>query len=391
MREKERFDWILRGGRVMDSVLGLDAPMDIAVQDGKIAALEGHLPADRAEKTLDCRGLIVTPGLIDLHCHLAPALPITDDVLKAVDPDATMPRNGVTTAVDAGTAGWENFDGFLRSIIRRARTRVLAFVNIAARGMLALSGESEAKNLHPEAVARLAKKRRDVVVGIKTAHYRANGPFDAANPPWASVDASLEAGRLCGLPAMFDVVPLPQRSYPDLLRKMRPGDYHTHVFAGHIPLLNADGKIADYVHQARARGILFDLGHGAASFSFAQAQPAVRQGFLPDTLSSDLYDSSVNGPAIGLLYVLSKFLALGLPLGEVLRRVTENPAELLGRPELGTLAPGTPADIAVLRQEEGRFGFVDGAGMRREGDKNLRCALTMRDGAMLYNPDGLGL
>jgi dihydroorotase len=239
----------------------------------------------------------------------------------------------------------------------------------------------------------MADEHRDVVVGIKTAHYWANRPFDAEHPPWAAVDAAVEAGERCGLPVMVDFYPwLPERPYPDLiLEKLRPGDIHTHVFAQQFPVIDDQGKVFNHLFRARERGVIFDLGHGAASFWFRNAAPTIRQGFVPDSISTDLHTGNLNGPVIDMATTMSKLLTMGVPLTDVITRSTIAPAREIGRPELGTLSPGAEADVAVLALDEGEFGFVDCGQTRIEGSQRLRCVLTLRAGEIVYNPHGLGL
>ena len=218
-------------------------------------------------------------------------------------------------------------------------------------------------------------------------------PFDAAHPPWAAVDAAIEAGERCGLTVMADVDPwLPERSYPDLiLSRLRPGDIHTHVFPQQFPVIDDPGMVYDQLHRARARGVLFDLGHGAASFWFRNAAPAIQQGFPPDSINTDLHTRNVNGPVFDMATTMSKMLAVGMPLPEVIARSTVAPARQIGRPELGTLSPGAEADVALLALDEGEFGFVDCGGFRQKARQRLLCPLAIRAGGIVYNPNVVSL
>lgn len=387
-------DLLLRGGIVIDPASGLHAKRDVAVKNHTIAAIAESLPAECAVKVLDVQGSYVVPGLIDMHCHIVPpTYPLSEDKLPTIDGQAVMFQSGVTTAVDAGTCGWKNYARFQEDVVKRSSLRILSFVNIAADGMLDFPSEQRLEDFSPEAVAELAKAYPDAMVGVKTAHYWVGKPFDAAHPGWASVDACLKAGELSGKPVMADVQPtLPGRSYPDLIgKKLRPGDIHTHVYAQQFAVLNERGEVSDFMRQARARGVVFDLGHGAGSFWFRNAQPAYVQGFFPDTLSTDLYLDNISGPAINLLHIMSKYLAIGMPLDEVILRVTKRPAEVLGHPELGALRVDGEADIAVLRMAEGSFGFADCGRARITGTSRLECLLTMRSGKVVYNPEALGM
>lgn len=383
---------LLKGGQVVDPVSRTIFPADVAVSDGKILAVGPSL-AISAEKVLDVSGCYVTPGLIDMHCHCYPTFPFASDSLPTLHPDAHMFQNGVTTAVDAGTCGWQNFPRFYAEVIRKAEVRVLAFLNIADRGMVHMTDEDDPACFHPRIVAEVARAYDDVIVGIKTAHYWVNKPFDSLHTPWASVDAMIDAGERCAKPCMADFQPtLPERTYAQLLLEhLRPGDIHTHMYAQQFPVLDEHGHVSDFLFAARERGVRFDLGHGAGSFWLRNAVPALRQGFVPDTLSTDLYLDNVAGPVIGLLHVMSKYLCMGMPLEEVIRLTTTAPAEAIHHPELGTLAPGSCADIAVLRIQDQPVHFADSGRARMQGDRILQCIATLRSGRIVFDPYALSL
>lgn len=385
-------DTLLRGGYVIDPANGISRTADVAVKDGKITVV-GECLAAGAAKEIDVSGCYVTPGLIDMHCHCYPFFPFSHDSLPTIHPDAHMLQQGVTTAVDAGTCGRLDFPVFKKEIIDKARVRVLAFLNIADGGMVHMDTEQERAYFHPAPVAEMARAHDDVVVGIKCAHYWVGKPFDAEHPPWASVDAMVEAGDMCGKPCMADIQPTPPgRTHQDLILKhLRPGDIHTHVYARQFAIIDEHGKVRDYMFAARERGVRFDLGHGADSFMFRNAVPALAQGFAPDTLSTDLYLDNVAGPVIGLNHIMSKYLSMGMPLAEVIRRVTVAPAEVLRHPELGTLTPGACADIAVLRTIHGPVHFGDSSRTRISGDMRLECMATLRAGKIVFDPFALSL
>jgi dihydroorotase len=237
------------------------------------------------------------------------------------------------------------------------------------------------------------KEFREVIVGVKTAHYWTIEQRDQEHPPWAAVDRAEECGRLANVPVMVDFWPQPpERSYDELiLKKMRPGDIHTHVFAQQFPIIDQNGKISPILFEARRRGVIFDVGHGEASFWFRNAIPAARQGFLPDSISSDLHRDSLLGPALSMAMTMSKFLAMGVPLEDVIRRSTVNPAQEIRRPELGTLTVGRDADIAVVELRHGRFGYVDCGQTRLLGNVKLVNLLTVRAGHIAYDPTGLSM
>ena len=381
----QTYDLLLRGGHVVDPRNGLDEVRDVAVSGGRIAAVEAGIPTEQAATVVDVAGLYVTPGLVDIHAHFyayrPPGTPYEDS--SSVDPDATCPRTCVTTAVDVGTVGWRAFPDFRRRIIDVAKkTRVLAMLNIAGMGMVNYDVEQNPLNLQPEETARMAREHRDVVVGIKSAHWR--------QPDFLSVERAVEAGELAGLPVMVDFgYFLPERPYQTMvLEKLRPGDMSTHFFRWPAPLMDEDGTKLPYLDRARERGVKFDVGHGAGSFHFRQAEPMVRQGFWPDSISTDLHINSHNGAMIDMVTVMSKFLAMGVPFPEVIRQSTTNPATQVLRPELGQIAVGAEADIAVLRLDAGDFGFVDVQGGRISGDRRIGCELTVRAGSIVFDYNG---
>jgi dihydroorotase len=378
---------VLAGGHVIDPANGHDGPMDVAIADGRITAVGPNLPTEGAT-VWDVGGLHVTPGIIDMHCHVAVSHAHS---LLSLPPDVNTFNAGVTTVVDAGTVGWKDFADFKERVIDRARIRILAYVNIVGRGMGG-DCEHERDEMRPALAAAVVRDYPEMTVGIKTAHYWTRHPFDDAHTPWMAVDAAVEAGDLCGKPVMVDFWPRPERPYSALiLEKLRPGDIHTHVYAQQFPVLDDHGRVSDFLWRARERGVIFDLGHGAGSFWFRNAVPAIEQGFLPDSISTDLHTGNLNGPVIDMLHTMNKCLNMGLPLADVIARSTVAPAREIGHPELGTLSVGSEADVAVFQVEQGRFGFVDCGRARLIGNQHLRCVATLRAGVPVYNPGGLGL
>ena len=380
------FDLLIHGGTVFDPEQCSFRQEDIAVRDGVIVRRDAGFSGEEAENILDASGCIVSPGLIDMHCHIYPVFPyVRRDSLRTTNAEEHMVRCGVTTAVDAGTCGWRNFGDFKENVIDATKLRVLAFLDIAAKGMAYPDSEQAVADINPKIAAAVAREWSDCIVGIKSAHYWPRHE-DGEHPAFASIDGAREAAALCGKPVMVDSIPVvPERSYPAILSRFEPGDIHTHVFAQQFPLLNAQGKVEDYLRKERERGVRFDVGHGSGSFWFRQAVPCFEQDFWPDTISTDLHHQNVTGPAIDLLYVASKFIAMGMPLAQVLYRVTRAPALTLSRPELGTLADGACADLAVLRVREGRFGYLDCGGARLEGEGKLECVATVRAGEVLFD------
>jgi dihydroorotase len=259
--------------------------------------------------------------------------------------------------------------------------------------MVDASSEQRVADMDPRIAASLAQAFPEIIVGIKTAHYWTKDPWDAEHTPWASVERAVEAGELCGLPVMVDFWPRPpERPYPDLiLKKLRPGDIHTHVFAQQFPIVDSQGKVNDFMFAARERGVIFDVGHGAASFWFRNAVPAWRDGFPPDSISTDLHMANVNGPVVSMLQTMNKFYSMGMSLEETIRRSTVNPARIIRRPDLGTLSPGAEADVAAFRALEGDFSFADCGKAKLTGHRKLECALTLRGGQIVYDPSGLSM
>ena len=393
-----QYDLLLKGGHVIDPANHIDEARDVAVLDGKISALEKDIPSSKARKTVDVTGLYVTPGLIDIHVHLAHGGASLDWFEPNASPNIqplglqadTMLNSGLTTVVDAGSSGAKTFLREKHEAIDHSKIRVLAFLNIVAAGMNS-GKEQDVAEMDPKLCAQTIDRYPDVIVGVKTAHYWTEKPWDAAHPPWAAVDRAVECGKLANVPLMVDFWPRPpERSYEDLILKhMRPGDIHTHVFAQQFPILDANGKVNDFLLEARRRGIIFDVGHGAASFWFRNAVPAVKQGFVPDSISTDLHTGNINGSVVDFITTMSKFLAMGVPLPDLIRRATVNPAAEIRRPELGTLTVGRDADIAVIKLEKGRFGYTDCGNARMTGDVKLVNRLTVRAGHIVYDPMGI--
>jgi len=379
-----QYDILLKGGRVIDPANSIDAPLDVAVRGDRIAQVAPEMPAAQAAQTVDASGLLVTPGLIDIHTHVYHTR--EPETLSVIDDHHTC-RSGVTAVVDTGTAGAKHFLHFKRTVIDRWKTRIFAFINIVQSGMIG-PFEQDINEMDPELAASIALAYPEDCVGIKTAHYWVSAPFDEAHPPWAAVDRALEAADICKKPLMVDFWHREGRTYQELLSKMQPGDIHTHVYAQQFPILNAQNKPADFMFEARERGIIFDLGHGAGSFWFRQAIPALRGGFPPESISTDLHIGNVNGVVHDMLNTMSKLLCMGMSLQEVISRSTVAPAREIGHPELGTLSIGAEADIAVLRQERGEFGYVDCGYARMNGDRKLSCEMTIRAGEIVYDLNG---
>ena len=387
------FDLLLKGGHVVDPANGMDGPADVGISGNRIVRVAAGIPTATSSQVVDVSGYHVTPGILDIHTHVYTFRPPADSYVEGLNADAHMFSSGVTTTVDAGTTGWVHFPDFKAACIDRARVRILAMINIASGGMVNGASEQDIAELRPGMAAAVAREYPDVVVGIKSAHYWTNKPWDAEHPPWASVERAIEAGALCGRPVMVDFWPRPpERPYPELILKMlRPGDIHTHVFARQFPIINERGRVHDYLFRARDRGVVFDLGHGAGSFWFRNGARALQDGFPPDSISTDLHMGSINGPALSMINAMSKCLAMGMPLQQVIMRSTVAPAREIGHPELGTLSIGAEADVAVFKLLEGTFGYADCGRARLTGQHKLECAMTIRAGKIVYDPTGLSM
>lgn len=376
-----RYQILLKGGHVIDPRNQVDAVMDVAVADGKIAAVRRDIDPAEARTVVDVSGLYVTPGLVDAHVHVFATTGMRGAWAgdNSVLPDGFSFRSGVTTMVDVGSSGWRNFEDFRNRVIDRAATRVFAMLNIVGLGMLTDVPEQNVHDMDAKATAQMALKHRDVVVGIKSAHYQ--------GPEWVSVDRAVEAGKAAGVPVMVDFgyFRVERPYYKLVTERLRPGDISTHMFRGPVPYVDANGQLLDYLKEARARGVLFDVGHGGGSFVFRNAVPAVQQGFYPDSISTDLHTGSMNGAMMDMPTMMSKFLAMGVPLNDVIRQSTVNPAKAIQHPELGHLSPGAEADIAVLRVMEGRFGYADGSRGTIAGGRRLICEMTLKGGRVVWD------
>ena len=387
--QAQEFDLLVKGGRVVDGRNRLDSIMDVAIADGKIAEVAADIPVSRAQQVVDAAGLLVTPGLVDIHVHAfygTETHSAYSNGFNALPPDGFTLRNGVTTVVDVGGAGWRNFSQFKEQVIDRSQTRVLAFLNIVGSGMKGGPVEQNLADMDPKLAAMRIEQFPEILVGVKVAHY--------AGPEWDPVDRAVEAGRLVEVPVMVDFGRhLPELSLRELLLdRLRPGDILTHTYAnvrGRIPIVGSEGHVESYVLEARKRGIIFDVGHGAGSFVFQQAVPALRQGFSPDTISTDLHRASMNAGMKDMLNVMSKFLNLGMSVQDVIVRSTWKPARVIKRTDLGHLSVGAVADVAMLRERQGQFGFVDVRGGRMQGSRKLQCELTLREGRVVWDLNGI--
>jgi dihydroorotase len=362
------YDLILRRARVIDPSQRLDAVTDIAFAQGKVARLGADLKADAGTDVRDMAGAIVTPGLIDLHTHV-----YWGGTWLGIDAEDFCRRSGVTTAVDTGSAGPGNFSGFRKHVIETSEVRILAYLHVSFAGIYAFStrvmvGESEEIRLMaPLDAVEVARANRDLVVGIKVRV----GAHASGRSGTVPLDIALQVADEVGMPLMAHI-DHPPPSYEEVIARLRPGDILTHAFR---PFPNspatAQGTVKRAVIEARERGVKFDIGHGKASFAFKTECAMIANGFLPDTISSDVHKLCIDGPAFDLVTTMSKFLCLGMPLADVIAASTVNAATALKRPELGSLKPGSVGDATILSVENGRFDYVDAVGEHLTGERRI--------------------
>ena len=362
------YDLILKGGRVIDPAQSIDGINDVAFTGGKAAAVGRDLKAGPGTQVRDVSGFIVTPGLIDLQTHV-----YWGGTSLGIDADEFCRTSGVTTSIDTGSAGPGNFAGFRRHVIERSQARILAYLHVSFAGIYAFSktimyGESQSMHLMaPRDAVKVAEANRDVIVGIKVRV----GLHASGDQGTAPLNVALQVAEEVGMPLMCHI-DHPPPSYEAVLDMLRPGDVLTHAFR---PFPNApctaQGTVKPAVLEARKRGVLFDIGHGAGSFSFKTARAMLANGFLPDTISSDIHTLCIDGPAFDQVTTLSKFLCMGVPLPEVIKQTTVNAAMALRRPELGNLKPGSVGDATILSIEAGSHDYVDVLGEHMTGDKRI--------------------
>ncbi|MCI0423338.1 MAG: amidohydrolase/deacetylase family metallohydrolase [Acidobacteria bacterium] len=377
----QSYDILLQGGHVIDPANRIDQVMDVAISGDRIVRVAPSLPVRRAKKVLNVKGLYVTPGLIDLHAHVY-------GYSGSVFPDDTALLAGTTTVVDAGGAGWRSFDDFRKRIIEPSRTRVLVFLNIVGRGMIGPEAENNVEDMDPVKTAAKIEENPNEIVGIKVAHF--------VLPGWTALERAIEAGRLSNTPVIVDDSIFTNRartSREKLLRVMRPGDLHTHVYNDRqLEVVDRfTGELQPYILEARKRGVLFDLGHGRGSFLWPVAVRAMKQGFPPDTISTDLHSSSIMIQQSDMANCISKLMNLGMKLPDAVERSTVNPARAIKRfPELGTLGEGQVADVAVFELKTGVFAFKDAWSKKLLGTQKLECVATIRNGRLVADLNGLG-
>ena len=373
------YDLLIKGGTVVDPSQGLNVLRDVALTDGKVAAVDEGISESEAREVVDASGLLVVPGLLDLHVHVFWSVSHF-----GIDPDLTSLAKGVTTAVDAGSAGANTFPAFRKYVLEPSETRLYALLNISAMGMIAMEiGELEdLRWADVEKAVATSRENRDLILGIKVRLSREI----AGEQDVDALKLGIEAAEAFGGFVMAHVgntkTPL-----EDLTSMLRPGDVVTHAFHGRSDgILNDAGRVKDGIKEAQRRGVVFDVGHGAGSFAFETAEKALSDGFLPGNISSDLHVYNIRGPVHDQVSVLSKFLHLGMPLSDVVRLSTETTAGVIGAGHmLGSLRVGADGDVTVLRQDEGDFTFTDSVGVSVQSRQRLSHVLTVK-GGRVYRP-----
>ena len=382
---------IIKGGHVIDPKNNINDVLDVAIdKDGKIALVSKNIDSKTANRVVDAKGLIVTPGIIDMHTHnFAGVEP--DRYLRnsyyANMPDGFTFRVGVTTVVDAGSAGWKTFEKFKDQTIDRSRTRVLSFLNIVGEGMPGGAFEQDNDDMDARKAAEMAMKYPKLIVGFKVAHYN--------KPDWVPIDRAIEAGKMSGnLPIIVDFGSGGLSLEELTMRKFRPGDIYTHTYggggSGREGITDPTTKqLRPFVFEAQKRGVVWDVGHGAASFSFSQAIPASKAGFWPDVISTDHHGGSMNSAMKDILNVMNKMMALGMSVPKIINSVTWKPAQVIHHEELGNLSVGSEGDVTVLRLRKGKFGVFDQMGQKVSAKRRFECEVTIKGGRVFYDLNGL--
>ena len=421
------YSYIIKGGHLIDPKNNIDEIMDLAVTpgtraqaarpamdarpaengrparpamparaavpavEGKIALVAKNINPDLADKIIDAKGLYVTPGLIDIHVHFfwGHDGSYLKNAATALPADGFTFRTGVTTVVDAGCTGWRDFELYKKRTIDASQTRVLAMLNIVGTGMDG-AGENNIDEMDPQKTAEMAMKYPKDIVGVKLAHF--------SGRTWVPTDRAIAAGKLANIPIMVDFGSadpfLPLDSLFNV--KFRKGDIYTHAFGGNgtdnpngrESIVDMNGKVKPFVYKAREKGVIFDVGFGGASYLYNQGVPAVKAGFYPNTISTDLHTGSMNGPMKSMENIMGLFMATGMPLKDVIAASTWKPAQAIKREELGNLSQGSVADIAIFKINEGKHGWPVRGG-KFEGTQRLQTEMTMRAGNVVYDLDGI--
>ncbi|TLU99449.1 amidohydrolase/deacetylase family metallohydrolase [Dyadobacter luticola] len=388
----QTYSILIKGGTVIDPKNNINAVMDVGIFEGKIKKVAKDIDPKEARQVVNAKGMYVTPGLIDIHGHVFFGTEVNhylSNSFTALPPDGFTFRVGVTTIVDAGGAGWTNFDDFKNNVIFHSKTRVLSFMNIVGKGMSGGQIEQDTSDMDPGLAAAVALKNKNDVVGFKVAHFMGHD--------WTPVDNAVKAGKLANMPVMVDfggsTPPLPLEDL--FMKHLRPGDIFTHAYTllennvRETIVDEATGKVKPFTLEARKKGIIFDVGYGGASFNYSQAIPALKAGFYPNTISTDLHTGSMNGSMKDMLSIMSKFYNMGMDMPSIIKASTWEPAKVIHREQLGHISENAIADVAVFSMRKGNFGFYDKTGYKVEGKEKLECELTIMGGRIVYDLNGI--
>lgn len=386
----QSYSIVIKGGHVIDPKNNLDGVMDVAINEGKVVQVSKNIEPGQAAQVVNAKGMYVIPGIIDIHSHNFFGTEedhAYSNGQSALPPDGFTFRSGVTTVVDAGGAGWRSFPTFKKNVIDKSQTRVLSFLNIVGEGMRGGPYEQDVRDMDSKMTAMVAKANPGLIVGVKLAHFEGHD--------WTPTDRAVEAGRQANIPVMIDFGgSSPALSIEELFMKhLRPGDIFTHAFgqlgSREFIVDTVTKQVKPFVMEARKRGIIFDVGYGGISFSFSQAIPAVKNGFYPNSISTDIHTGSMNNAMKDQLSVMTKFLAMGMNLKEVIKASTWNPAQIIKRTDLGHLSSGAEADVTVVSLRNGKFGLYDYRGHKIESDKKFECEMTIKAGKIVYDLNGI--
>lgn len=390
LSKAQSYELLIVGGHVIDIKNNIDQVMDVAVSEGKIIKVAANIPPSSAQKVIDAKGLFVTPGFIDIHSHNYHGTDPHSEYsngFNAIRPDEHNFRSGVTTVVDVGGSGWRNFVHFKEQVIDRSSTRVLAFLNIVGHGMKGHPYEQNLNDMDAKMTA-LVVKRYPEIVGVKLAHFNGHD--------WEPVDRLIEAGKEAQVPVMVDFgsgePPLSLETL--VMDKFRPGDIYTHMYggggSGREAVVDENNLLRNGMLDAQKKGVIFDVGHGGASFFYKVAIPAMEQGLFPNTISTDGHVRSMMSGMKDMAHVMSKFLNLGMSIQAVIEASTWKPAQVIRLPALGHLSEGAEADVTIFRIREGNFGFFDRTGGdKMPGTQKLETEMTLRSGKIVWDLNGL--
>ncbi len=370
-----RYDLLISGGDVLDPAAGIVGRLDVGIAGGRIAAIEPSINPGRADRVIDASGQYVTPGLVDLHTHIYWGV-----TYWGIEADPVAARSGVTTWLDVGSAGAYTFPGFRRYIAEPNRARTFCLLNLASIGLVAPSWELQnPKHWDVDLAATIVDQNRDIILGIKARI----DPQTTEGVGIRPLEHARELADRVGLPLMIHFGG-GSPSLEEILPLTRPGDILTHCFRGGDNAVAREGEpVRPDIKRLHEQGLILDIGHGTGSFSFATTEAALADGLMPDVISSDIHQLAVQGPMFDMPTTLSKFLNLGMSLPDVIERATGRAAAAMRRPDLGTIAPGSVADVALFRVEEGHYTFYDVHMSPRQGTQLLVNTLTMIDGEEL--------